>query len=63
MDVKKKGGLEALLRLTERVDVVLENFSGVADRMGFGSAELCARNPRLIYCSVSGYGQDGPIAT
>jgi len=43
------------------VDVVLENFApGVADRMGLGAAELCARNPRLIYCSLSGYGQDGP---
>src|SRR5881296_3650015 len=61
VDVKKKAGLEALRRLAERVDVVLENFApGVADRMGLGAAELCARNPRLIYCSVSGYGQDGP---
>ena len=61
IDVKKKAGLEALRRLADRMDVVLENFApGVADRMGLGSAELCARNPRLIYCSVSGYGQDGP---
>ena len=61
VDVKKKAGLEALLRLADRMDVVLENFApGVADRMGLGAAELCARNPRLIYCSVSGYGQDGP---
>jgi len=61
VDVKKKAGLEALLRLADRMDVVLENFApGVADRMGLGAAALCARNPRLIYCSVSGYGQDGP---
>jgi itaconate CoA-transferase len=61
IDVKKKAGLEALLRLADQVDVVLENFApGVADRMGLGSADLCARNPRLIYCSLSGYGQDGP---
>ena len=61
VDVKKKGGIEALHRLADRVDVVLENFApGVADRMGLGAAELCARNPRLIYCSLSGYGQDGP---
>jgi itaconate CoA-transferase len=61
IDIKKKAGLEAVLRIAERVDVVLENFApGVTDRMGLGAAELCARNPRLIYCSLSGYGQDGP---
>ncbi|HYR92291.1 MAG TPA: CaiB/BaiF CoA-transferase family protein [Terriglobia bacterium] len=61
IDVKKKAGLEALHRLADRVDIILENFApGVADRMGLGAAELCARNPRLIYCSLSGYGQDGP---
>src|SRR2546421_9529 len=55
IDVKKKAGLEAVQRLADRVDVVLENFApGVADRMGLGAAELCARNPRLIYCSLSG---------
>src|SRR6059036_3403679 len=59
--IKKTAGLEAVRRLAERVDVVLENFApGVAARMGLGAAELCARNPRLIYCSVSGYGHDGP---
>jgi itaconate CoA-transferase len=61
IDIKKKAGLEAVLRLAERVDVVLENFApGVTDRMGLGAAVLCSRNPRLIYCSLSGYGQDGP---
>src|SRR5262245_19560632 len=61
IDVKKEAGLEVLRRLAGRVDVVLENFApGVAERMGLGSAELRARNPRLIYCSLSGYGQDGP---
>ena len=61
VDVKKAAGLEILRRLAERVDVVLENFApGVADRMGLGAAELCALNPGLIYCSLSGYGQDGP---
>jgi itaconate CoA-transferase len=61
IDVKKKAGLEAVLRLADQVDVILENFApGVAGRMGLGAAELCARNPRLIYCSLSGYGQDGP---
>lgn len=61
IDMKKSAGLEAVLRLAERVDVVLENFGpGVVDRLGLGATSLCARNPRLIYCSVSGYGQDGP---
>ena len=61
VDVKKPAGLEAVRRLAGRVDVLLENFApGVADRLGLGAAELCARNPRLIYCSLSGYGQDCP---
>ena len=61
IDVKKEAGLEVLRRLADRVDVVLENFApGVAERMGLGATELRARNPRLIYCSLSGYGQDGP---
>ena len=61
IDVKKEGGLKAVRRLAEHVDIILENFApGVADRMGLGASELCARNPRLIYCSLSGYGQDGP---
>jgi itaconate CoA-transferase len=61
IDVKKPAGLEAVRRLADRVDVLLENFApGVADRLGLGPADLCQSNPRLIYCSVSGYGQDGP---
>ncbi len=61
VDIKKPAGLAAVRRLAERVDVILENFApGVADRLGLGAAELRARNPRLIYCSLSGYGQDGP---
>jgi crotonobetainyl-CoA:carnitine CoA-transferase CaiB-like acyl-CoA transferase len=61
IDAKKQAGLEVILRLAERMDVFLENFApGVADRLGLGADDLCARNPRLIYCSLSGYGQDGP---
>lgn len=61
IDVKKPAGKQALQKLADRVDIVLENFApGVAERLGLGAAELCARNPRLIYCSLSGYGQDGP---
>ena len=61
IDIKKPAGRAAVQKLADHVDVVLENFApGVAERLGLGSAELCARNSRLIYCSLSGYGQDGP---
>jgi crotonobetainyl-CoA:carnitine CoA-transferase CaiB-like acyl-CoA transferase len=61
IDVKKPAAAEILRRLAAKVDVVLENFApGAAARMGLGADELRARNPRLIYCSLSGYGQDGP---
>jgi itaconate CoA-transferase len=61
LDVKKPGGLEILKRLTKTVDVFVENFApGVAARLGLGYEDLRAINPRLIYCSISGYGQGGP---
>src|SRR6266700_153166 len=59
--IEKPGTLEILKRLAARVDVVLENFApGAAERLGLGAKALTAANPRLIYCSLSGYGQDGP---
>jgi crotonobetainyl-CoA:carnitine CoA-transferase CaiB-like acyl-CoA transferase len=61
IDLKQQAGLEILKRLASRADVFLENFApGVAARMGLGAGDLTAANPRLIYCSLSGYGQDGP---
>jgi itaconate CoA-transferase len=61
IDVKKKAGIEILKRLAARSDVLLENFApGVAERMGLGAKALTKANPQLIYCSLSGYGQDGP---
>ncbi|HWP83843.1 MAG TPA: CaiB/BaiF CoA-transferase family protein [Terriglobia bacterium] len=61
IDVKKPAGREAVQRLADRVDVFIENFApGVAARLGLGAALLRGKNPRLIYCSISGYGQDGP---
>ena len=61
IDVKKPAGREAVERLAERVDVFIENFApGVAARLGLEAARLRQKNPRLIYCSISGYGQDGP---
>jgi alpha-methylacyl-CoA racemase len=63
IDLKSSEGLQAFLRLAERADVLIESFRpGVADRIGIGWAALRARNPRLVYCSTSGYGQDGPYA-
>ena len=48
-------------QLAAQADVLVENFSpGVAERLGMGWAELSAANPKLIYCSISGFGQDGP---
>ncbi|HXJ02713.1 MAG TPA: CaiB/BaiF CoA-transferase family protein [Micropepsaceae bacterium] len=62
IDVKKPAAREILQRLGGKVDVVLENFApGAAKRMGLGAKELRELNPRLIYCSLSGYGQDGPF--
>ncbi len=47
--------------LADAADVVVENFTpGVAERIGMGWSELSARNPRLVYCSISGFGQTGP---
>ncbi|MSP94512.1 MAG: CoA transferase [Alphaproteobacteria bacterium] len=61
IDVKKPAAREILQRLAAKSDVVLENFApGAAERMGLGAKELREANPRLIYCSLSGYGQDGP---
>ena len=61
LDVKKPAGLEILQRLVKTVDVFVENFApGVAARLGLGYDSLRSINPRLIYCSVSGYGQGGP---
>jgi alpha-methylacyl-CoA racemase len=60
-DLKSEGGRAAFLRLAEGADVVLESFRpGVVDRLGIGYDVVSARNPRIIYCSTSGFGQDGP---
>jgi alpha-methylacyl-CoA racemase len=61
LDLKTEAGREALLRMVERADVLVETFRpGVIDRLGIGYAALSARNPRLVLCSISGYGQTGP---
>jgi formyl-CoA transferase/CoA:oxalate CoA-transferase len=61
LNVKTPEGKAALTRLLETADVLIENFRpGTLDRLGFGFAAVSALNPRLIYASVSGYGQTGP---
>jgi len=61
IDLKNPPGRELCLRLIEKVDVLVENFRpGSLERLGLGYQEARQRNPRLIYCSISGYGQDGP---
>jgi alpha-methylacyl-CoA racemase len=61
VDLKTEGGREVLLRLIRDSDVLLESFRpGVLDRLGVGYERLRAENPRLVYCAITGYGQDGP---
>lgn len=63
LDLKSEGGREALLRLVERHDVVLDGFRpGVLDRLGVGYERMRAANPRIVFCAITGYGQDGPHA-
>ena len=61
IDLKSGRGKEVLLRLVRHADVLLESFRpGVMDRLGVGYERLRQENPGLIYCAITGYGQDGP---
>ncbi len=61
IDLKQPQGLELCLRLIDRMDVLVENFRpGAMERLGLGYEVVHGRHPRLIYCSISGYGQQGP---
>ncbi|WP_424976366.1 CaiB/BaiF CoA transferase family protein [Dinoroseobacter sp. S124A] len=61
LDLKAPAGKGLLKRLVAAADVLVENFRpGVMDRLGLGYEVLRAANPRLIYCAISGFGQDGP---
>jgi alpha-methylacyl-CoA racemase len=63
-DLKDPAGRETVLRLVERADVLLEGYRpGVTERLGVGPADCHARNPRLVYARMTGWGQDGPLAT
>jgi alpha-methylacyl-CoA racemase len=61
LDLKNEKGKEVLKRLARDYDVLLESFRpGVLDRLGVGYEELKQENPGLVYCAITGYGQDGP---
>jgi len=61
LDLKKPEGVEVFKRLASTADVIVESFRpGVMDKLGVGYAVIAALNPRIAYCSISGYGQDGP---
>ena len=63
LDIKQPEGQEIFRRLAATADVVVENFRpGVMDALGIGYQAMAERNPRIIYCSISGFGADGPYA-
>ena len=60
IDFRTPQGQDIIRRLYDRADVVIENYRpGVTDKYGLGPKAACARNPRLVYCSISGFGQRG----
>jgi alpha-methylacyl-CoA racemase len=63
VDLKNPQGIETVLQLCERADVVIEGFRpGVMERLGLGPDVVLARNPKIIYGRMTGFGQDGPLA-
>ena len=63
LDLKQPRAIEAVLALAERADVLLEGFRpGVMERLGLGPEPVLARNPKLVYARLTGWGQEGPLA-
>lgn len=63
LDLKQAAGREVFLRLAAGADIVVESFRpGVTAKLGIDYAALCAINPKIVYCAITGYGQDGPLA-
>jgi alpha-methylacyl-CoA racemase len=64
LDLKAASGRDAVLKLVERADVLVEGFRpGVTERLGLGPAECHAKNPKLVYGRMTGWGQEGPLAS
>jgi crotonobetainyl-CoA:carnitine CoA-transferase CaiB-like acyl-CoA transferase len=62
LDLKNPQEREALLKICESADVFVESFRpGVVERLGVGYEQVAARNPRIVYCSISAFGQQGPL--
>jgi alpha-methylacyl-CoA racemase len=63
VDLKKKEGIETVMALVEKADIVIEAFRpGVAERLGVGPDDCLKRNPRIVYGRMTGWGQTGPLA-
>ena len=64
LDLREAEGARILRKLAAKSDVVVENFSpGTMERFGIGYAQLSASNPAVVLCSISGFGQTGPMAS
>ena len=63
VDLKSSAGIELVLKLVEKADALIEGFRpGVTERLGVGPEQCAARNPKLVYGRVTGWGQDGPLS-
>jgi alpha-methylacyl-CoA racemase len=63
IDLKNPAGVETALKLCDQADILIEGFRpGVMERLGLGPDVVCARNPKIVYGRMTGWGQDGPIA-
>jgi crotonobetainyl-CoA:carnitine CoA-transferase CaiB-like acyl-CoA transferase len=63
LDLKRAGAADVLLKMAENADILIQNVRpGVMKRLGVGYEEVAARNPRLVYCSIAGYGFKGPAS-
>jgi crotonobetainyl-CoA:carnitine CoA-transferase CaiB-like acyl-CoA transferase len=62
LDLKQPGGAELFLKMAEQADIVVQNVRpGVVERLGVGYEAVASRNPKIVYCSIAGYGFEGPF--